>query len=167
MNTCPITYEPCGDKKYSEKGLKHLSRNLTRLNDFPYTQEEQLREAAARAPKMSIQGVQPKLSAKLKVTEGIFEVTDKGGEFILKPQNTLYPQLPENEDLTMRLADKIGLEISLHGLNILKGSKADLLYKKDLTVMVKGINIQLRTLHSSQGKAVTLNMITVWRKLQE
>ena len=76
---------------------------------------------------MSIQGVQPKLSAKLKVTEGIFEVTDKGGEFILKPQNTLYPQLPENEDLTMRLADKIGLEISLHGLNILKGSKADLL----------------------------------------
>ena len=33
--------------------------------------------------------------------------------------------------------------------------------------MVKGINIQLRTLHSSQGKAVTLNMITVWRKLQE
>ena len=129
MNTCPITYEPCGDKKYSEKGLKLLSRNLTRLEDFPYTQEEQLREAAARAPKMSIQGVQPKLSAKLKVTEGIFEVTDRGGEFILKPQNTLYPQFPENEDLTMRLADKIGLEIPLHGL----------LYSKDqkLTYFIK------------------------------
>ena len=98
MNTCPITYEPCGDRKYSEKGLKLLSRNLTHLEDFPYTQEEQLREAAARAPKMSIQGVQPKLSAKLKVTDGFFEVTDKGGEYILKPQNILYPQLPENED---------------------------------------------------------------------
>ncbi|MDZ7625216.1 MAG: HipA domain-containing protein [Ignavibacteriaceae bacterium] len=116
MNTCPITYEPCGDKKYSEKGLKLLSRNLTHLEDFPFTQEEQLREAAARAPKMSIQGVQPKLSAKLKVTEGLFEVTDRGGEYILKPQNALYPELPENEDLTMRLADEIGLEIPLHGL---------------------------------------------------
>ena len=99
MNTCPITYEPCGNKKYSEKGLKLLSRGLIHLEDFPYTQEEQLREAATRAPKMSIQGVQPKLSAKLKVTGGIFEVTDRGGEFILKPQNTLYPQLPENENL--------------------------------------------------------------------
>lgn len=130
MNTCPITYEPCGDNKYSAKGLKLLSRSLTHLADFPYTQEEQLREAAARAPKMSIQGVQPKLSAKLRVTEGIFEVTDKGGEFILKPQNALYPQLPENEDLTMRLADKIDLEIPLHGLIYSKDQKLTYFIKR-------------------------------------
>ncbi|HSW56685.1 MAG TPA: HipA domain-containing protein [Ignavibacteriaceae bacterium] len=130
MNTCPITYEPCGDKKYSEKGFKLLSRNLTRLEDFPYTQEEQLREAAARAPKMSIQGVQPKLSAKLKVTEGVFEVTDRGGEFILKPQNALYPELPENEDLTMRLAEEIDLEIPLHGLIYSKDQKLTYFIKR-------------------------------------
>ena len=130
MNTCPITYEPCGDRKYSEKGLKLLSRNLTHLEDFPYTQEEQLREAAARAPKMSIQGVQPKLSAKLKVTDGFFEVTDKGGEYILKPQNTLYPQLPENEDLTMRLAEEINLEIPLHGLIYSKDQKLTYFIKR-------------------------------------
>jgi len=130
VNTCPITYEPCGDKKYSEKGFKLLSRNLTRLEDFPYTQEEQLREAAARAPKMSIQGVQPKLSAKLKVTEGIFEVTDRGGEFILKPQNNMYPQLPENEDLTMRLAEQIDLEIPLHGLIYSKDQKLTYFVKR-------------------------------------
>jgi len=130
VNTCPITYEPCGDNKYSAKGLKLLSRSLTHLADFPYTQEEQLREAAARAPKMSIQGVQPKLSAKLRVTEGIFEVTDKGGEFILKPQNALYPQLPENEDLTMRLADKIDLEIPLHGLIYSKDQKLTYFIKR-------------------------------------
>jgi len=129
VNTCPITYEPCGDKKYSEKGLKLLSRNLINLEDFPFTQEEQLREAAARAPKMSIQGVQPKLSARLKIKEGIFEAVDKGGEYILKPQNNIYPELPENEDLTMRLADTIGVEIPLHGL----------LYSKDqkLTYFIK------------------------------
>jgi serine/threonine-protein kinase HipA len=130
MNTCPITYEPCGDKKYSEKGLKLLSRNLSHLEDFPYTQEEQLREAAARAPKISIQGVQPKLSAKLKVTEGVFEVTDKGGEYILKPQNNLYPQLPENEDLTMRLAEMIDLEIPLHGLIYSKDQKLTYFIKR-------------------------------------
>lgn len=130
MNTCPITYEPCGEKKYSEKGLKLLSRNLTHLEDFPYTQEEQLREAAARAPKMSIQGVQPKLSAKLKVTEGIFEVTDRGGEYILKPQNALYPELPENEDLTMRLGDTIGLQIPLHGLIYSKDQKLTYFIKR-------------------------------------
>jgi serine/threonine-protein kinase HipA len=130
MNTCPITYEPCGDKKYSEKGLKLLSRGLTHLEDFPYTQEEQLREAASRAPKMSIQGVQPKMSAKLKVTEGVFEVTDRGGEYILKPQNNLYPQLPENEDLTMRLAEQIGLEIPLHGLVYSKDQKLTYFVKR-------------------------------------
>lgn len=130
MNTCPITYEPCGDKKYSDKGLKLLSRKLTNLEDFPFTQEEQLREAAARAPKMSIQGVQPKLSAKLKVKEGIFEVVDKGGEYILKPQNTMYPQLPENEDLTMRLAEEIGLEIPLHGLIYSKDQKLTYFIKR-------------------------------------
>lgn len=130
MNICPITYEPCGDKKYSEKGLKLLSRNLRHLEDFPYSQEEQLREAAARASKMSIQGVQPKLSAKIKVTEGVFEVTDKGGEFILKPQNNLYPQLPENEDLTMRLAEEIELEIPLHGLIYSKDQKLTYFIKR-------------------------------------
>ncbi|MBK9097025.1 MAG: HipA domain-containing protein [bacterium] len=130
MNTCPITYEPCGDKKYSEKGLKLLSRSLTHLEDFPYTQEEQLREAASRAPKMSIQGVQPKLIAKLKVTESVFEVTDRGGEYILKPQNNLYPQLPENEDLTMHLAEEIDLEIPLHGLIYSKDQKLTYFIKR-------------------------------------
>lgn len=130
MNTCPMTYEPCGDEKYSEKGLKLLSRNLTHLKDFPYTQEEQLREAAARAPKMSIQGVQPKLSAKLKVKEGIFEVADKGGEYILKPQNNMYPQLPENEDLTMRLAEEIDMDIPLHGLIYSKDQKLTYFIKR-------------------------------------
>ncbi|MEP0860265.1 MAG: HipA domain-containing protein [Ignavibacterium sp.] len=130
MNICPITYEPCGNKKYSENGLKLLSRGLTHLEDFPYTQEEQLLEAAARASKLSIQGVQPKLSAKLKVKEGVFEITDKGGEYILKPQNNLYPQLPENEDLTMRLAEEIGLEIPLHGLIYSKDQKLTYFIKR-------------------------------------
>ena len=116
MNVCPITYEPCGDKKYSAKGLKLLSSTLEDLNDLPFTQEEQLKEAASRAVKMSIQGVQPKLSARLKVKEKMFEVVDRYGDYILKPQSNFYPEVPENEDLSMRLAHIAGIEIPLHGL---------------------------------------------------
>ena len=116
MNICPISYQPCGDNKYSEKGLKLLSRSLTQLKDLPLTQEEQLREAAIRADKMSIQGVQPKLSAKLNIKDEIFNIVDRGGEFILKPQNNFYPELPENESLTMKLAELIGIEVPLSGM---------------------------------------------------
>jgi serine/threonine-protein kinase HipA len=116
MNRCPITYEPCGDEKYSREGLRLLARGLTALNDIPLTQEEQLREAAIRATKMSIQGIQPKLSAVLNVKSNSFEIADRGGRFILKPQSNLYPELPENEDLTMRLAKTAGLEVPLHGM---------------------------------------------------
>lgn len=116
MNICPITYQPCGDKKYSDKGLKLLSRNLTQLKDLPLTQEEQLREAAIRADKRSIQGVQPKLSAKLNIKDEVFDVVDRGGEYILKPQNNFYPEMPENESLTMKMAELIGIEVPLSGM---------------------------------------------------
>ena len=116
MNRCPITYTPCGENRYSDAGLKLLSTELKTLKDLEYTAEEQRKEAYNRASKMSIQGVQPKLSARLNIKAGKFEIVDKGGKYILKPQHYLYSQMPENEDLTMRLAGEIGLEIPLHGL---------------------------------------------------
>ncbi|MCK4413430.1 MAG: HipA domain-containing protein [Candidatus Eisenbacteria sp.] len=118
MRRCPITYESlqAGESTYSLRGLRRLSRALSDLEDLPYDAEEQLREAAQRATKMSIQGVQPKLSAKLLVKEGRFAIVDRGGEYILKPPNPRFPCLPENEDLTMRLAAQVGIEVPVHGL---------------------------------------------------
>lgn len=115
MNICPITYEPC-EGKYSSQGLKKLSRSIQHLQDIPYTASEQIFEAAARAPKMSIQGVQPKLSAVLNTRKSGFEVVDTSGRFILKPQNPQYRHLPENEDLSMRLAAAAGIPVPFHGL---------------------------------------------------
>jgi serine/threonine-protein kinase HipA len=115
MNRCPISYEPC-EGRYSEKGLTLLSRQLTDLTDLPFSARELRQEAAARAGKMSIQGVQPKLSARLLIKEQRFEIVDLGGTYILKPQIDDYPEVPENEDLTMRLADLAGIEVPLHGL---------------------------------------------------
>ena len=115
MSRCPITYEECSGR-YSEKGLGKLSRSLTGLKPLPYTAAGQIREAAAGASKMSIQGVQPKLSAVLSPKDSEFKITDTGGRFILKPQNPAFPQLPENEDLTMRMAEAAGINVPLHGM---------------------------------------------------
>ena len=129
MNRCPITYQLCGENRYSEKGLKLLSPSLKRLDLLNFTAEELRVEAMQRASKMSIQGVQPKLSAILNIKDGLFEIVDKGGKFILKPQHYIFPELPQNEDLTMRLASSIGIEVPLHGL----------IYSKDnsLTYFIK------------------------------
>ena len=115
MNKCPITYEAC-QEKYSPSGLKKLSPKLSNLLDFPYGAQEQRREATSRAFKMSIQGVQPKLSTRLSIKDKVFEIVDSKGTFIIKPQSDLFLQVPENEDLTMKMARVAGIEVPLTGL---------------------------------------------------
>lgn len=116
MNRCPITCEDCGDAPYSPAGLRLLSPKLTQLDPFPYSKEAQRQEAFLRAGKMSIQGLQPKLSVILDARGGGFVVVDHGGRYIIKPQHEHFPQLPENEAVTMSMAKRAGLEVPLHGL---------------------------------------------------
>ena len=134
MSRCPITYETISEGRYSRKALHKLSPKLDELLDLPYSVEEQIHEAETRATKMSIQGVQPKLSAKLNVKGKVFEVVDTGGRFILKPQNQLYRCLPENEAITMHLASVVGIETPFHGM----------IYAKDgtLTYFIKRFDRQ-------------------------
>jgi len=114
---CPITYEPLSaGQKYSTNGLKKLAPTLHHLEDIPFSAEDQRNQARQRADKMSIQGVQPKLSAILSIKKSSFEICDVGGLYILKPQSDLYFELPENEDLSMHLAAEAGIEVPLHGL---------------------------------------------------
>ena len=116
-NICAITYSDIpASEHYSAKGLKLLSPQLKKLKQLNLTLEEQREEAAARAGKMSIQGVQVKLSAKLSVSAGEFKIVDRGGTYILKPAPAGYREVPENEDLTMRLAAAAGIQVPLHGL---------------------------------------------------
>jgi serine/threonine-protein kinase HipA len=110
MNYCPITYELISDEEhYSRKGLSLLSPQLKNLSPLELSAEEQRREALDRVGKMSIQGVQKKLSAQLKIKAGYFELVNQNGHYILKPQSDLYPELPENEAITMSLAQIVDL----------------------------------------------------------
>ena len=117
MKRCLITYETFeGEGDYSMSGLRLLDRNLQSLSALGYTAGEQRQEALSRAGKMSIQGVQLKLSAVLAIKAGAFEIVDCNGRFILKPPSHDFPELPEYEDLTMRMAAAVGIEVPLHGL---------------------------------------------------
>ena len=116
MNRCPISYEEISKGLYSDNGLKKLNIRLKDLKQLNFTKEELLEEAALRSDKISINGVQPKISATLSVAESTFKFVDKKGIYIIKPQQAVYPNIPENEDLTMRLAQKAGIDVPMHGL---------------------------------------------------
>lgn len=117
MKRCLITYEPISeDRDYSSRGLHALASKLNNLKPLAWSAEEQRKEAIALVGKMSIQGVQPKLSAQLNAQEECFAIVDQYGHFILKPPSEHYWELPENEAITMSLAAEIGIDIPLHGL---------------------------------------------------
>jgi len=88
---------------------------------LPYTREHlsELAEQVIRS-QTTITGVKPKLSLNLtgkgKNTSQRFTIVGLWGKYILKPQTDFYPQLPENEDLTMHLAEIAGIHTVPHSL---------------------------------------------------
>lgn len=72
---------------------------------------------------ITITGVQPKLSLDLEKEKGggkRFTIVGLWGGYILKPQTEHYPDLPENEDLTMHLAELAKIKTVPHSLIRLK-----------------------------------------------
>ena len=117
MAYCPIHLEPLPTgRSYSEPGLKNIHSKLKHLEPLEYSYAAQLKEVRRRSDKMSIQGVQPKLSAVLKLKDSCFALVDRGGRFILKPNPLAYEEVPANEALTMRMAAEAGIEVPAHGL---------------------------------------------------
>jgi serine/threonine-protein kinase HipA len=70
--------------------------------------------------RLTIPGVQPKLSLALDKTkkqeERLTIVGLWNGIFILKPAHESFRQLPENEDVTMHMAETCGIKTAAHGL---------------------------------------------------
>ena len=120
MCKCLYCYQPL------EEGQKdfhpHCARKFFGTKDVPlleYRHEDldSLAEQIIRA-QTSLTGVQPKLSLNLSKHEGCSRLTIVGlwGAFIFKPQTESYPQLPENEDLTMHLAEAARISVVPHSL---------------------------------------------------
>lgn len=87
--------------------------------ELPYSLDE-LDTLAAQVIKSqtTLTGVQAKLSLHLDRHEGSKKLTIVGlwGDFIFKPQTQSYKTLPENEDLTMHLAEIAKIKVVPHTL---------------------------------------------------
>ena len=120
MNRCFYCYKELGE------GHKDFHPNCARkffgTADAPLLEyrREDLDALAAQViqAQTSLTGVQPKLSLNLHKHEGANRLTIVGlwGDFIFKPQTDTYPELPENEDLTMHMAEVARIKVVPHSL---------------------------------------------------
>lgn len=120
MCRCLYCYKPLeeGQKDYHPQCVrKFFGTKETPLLEYRHEDLERLAEQVICA-QTSLTGVQPKLSLNLNKHEGSSRLTIVGlwGDFIFKPQSDRYPQLPENEDLTMHLAEAAKISVVPHSL---------------------------------------------------
>lgn len=114
MNKCLYCYQEleAAEVDYHAKCAKNFfGSKKAPLLPYQLSEMEQLAKEAAELS-ITVPGVQPKLSLgwlKDELKNGhngrltIMDALD--GQFILKPQNAEYSQMPENEHLTMKLAE--------------------------------------------------------------
>lgn len=152
--------------KELEEGQKDFhpgcARKFFGTSDAPLLEyrREELDALAAQViqAQTSLTGVQPKLSLNLHKHEGRNRLTIVGlwGDFIFKPQTDAYPELPENEDLTMHMAEAAHIKVVPHSLiRLADGSLGYITRRIDRTK--KGEKIDMEdmcqlTLHPTEYK---------------
>lgn len=120
MSKCLYCYKELNEGEHDFH--VHCARKFFGTAEAPgmeYTQADmdQLAEQIIRS-QTTLTGVQPKLSLNLQKHEGTQRLTVVGlwGAYIFKPQTSRFAELPENEDLTMHLAEIAGIKTAKHSL---------------------------------------------------
>jgi serine/threonine-protein kinase HipA len=104
----------------------------TRPPEVPFRATDVTREAQKMVGRMSISGVQPKLSVTHDHRKHQVLVVERGGLYILKPQTERFESITENENLCMNIASTFGIEVPPHGLlPLLDGSLVYLVKRFD------------------------------------
>lgn len=107
-----------GQKDFHPRcALKMFGSRNAPLLEYKHDELDQLAAQVIKS-QTSLTGVQPKLSLNLTKHKGSSRLTIVGlwGDYIFKPQTEEYPQLPENEDLTMHLAEVARISVVPHSL---------------------------------------------------
>lgn len=96
---------------------KMFGTTIPPVIDFDLKQLEELARQIV-LKRVAVTGVQPKLSLSLEKHKGVPRLTIVGlqGDYILKPSSSHYAELPENEDVTMHLADLVKIKTARHSL---------------------------------------------------
>lgn len=136
---------------------KFFGTNEAPLLEYRHEELDELAEQIIRS-QTSLTGVQPKLSLNLNKHEGTSRLTIVGlwGDYIFKPQTAGYPELPENEDLTMHLASAAKIKVVPHSLIRLADGKLGYIIKR-IDRTKKGEKIDMEdmcqlTLHPTEYK---------------
>ena len=122
MCKCLFCYQPLNDGEVDyHPGCARKIFESTVVPDLPYTRDN-IKELAREIVTASttVTGVQAKLSLDIarggKDEPQRFTIVGLWGRFILKPQTDSFVNLPENEDLTIHLAEIAGIKTVPHSL---------------------------------------------------
>ncbi|WP_301385046.1 HipA domain-containing protein [uncultured Duncaniella sp.] len=122
MRKCLYCYKPLNDGELDyHKSCARKIFESTVVPALPYTRNN-IKELAREIVTASttVTGVQAKLSLDIARTgknePQRFTIVGLWGRFILKPQTDRFANLPENEDLTMHLAEAAGIKTVPHSL---------------------------------------------------
>ena len=120
MNLCLYCYRPLAENQIDfHPRCSRAIFGQTKPPILPYSLAtmHELAEVIVRQH-TTVTGVQPKISLDLKQVGDSSRLTLVGlwGRYILKPPYTKYPEMPENEDLTMHLAGVFGIATVPHTL---------------------------------------------------
>lgn len=120
MCKCLYCYKPLEEEQkdfHPQCAKKFFGVEETPTFEYRHEDLDELAEQVIRA-QTALTGVQPKLSLNLDKHEDSSRLTIVGlwGDYIFKPQTDNYPQLPENEDLTMHLAEAAKINVVPHSL---------------------------------------------------
>ena len=113
----------------NEKFLKEMF-NSSKMPVIDFGLGDISRKAQELTGKLSISGVQPKLSVKLDEKQNMLIPAAEGGEYILKPQTPAFPNIPENEQCCMDIAKELNIEVPLHCLIPLKDKSLSYVVKR-------------------------------------
>ena len=121
-------HERCSLEFFGEKQAPVLSYSLNEMSDLA-------RNVVERS--ITIPGVQPKLSLSLvkeaidhKYSGRLTVVGALGGNYIFKPPSMHYPEMPQNEHLTMRIAEAFGIRTVKSSLIRLKSGELSYITKR-------------------------------------
>lgn len=117
-NKCLYCYSSIeGDNDFHEKcSLKFFGTPTPPQIEYSLDQMDELAKKVVERS-VAVPGVQPKLSMSL-VTKSTNQADVRltivgalGGNFIFKPPSDRFPEMPENEHLTMRIAESFGIPV--------------------------------------------------------
>ena len=121
MMNCLYCYQPLNKDEidfHPSCSKKIFGTTQPPVIDFDLKQLEELAKQIVIESK-AVTGVQPKLSLNIeKQINEVPRLTIVGlqGDYILKPPSAQYKELPENEDLTMHLAELAKIKTAKHSL---------------------------------------------------